>query len=290
MKPRTTSFSAGQARDIAVQGANGLLEATHWPAAGGAAKNAQLIVFLDGGNFVADNRAALNGFFESLRDALPDTVLLVPRYTLASERSFPAPLEDVYSVLAWSVQHKARLGWSGKHLVIAGIEAGANLAAAAALVARDRKGPRLDGQILMMPMLDPGLSSQSMRESTAEPGQHVVASRCALGYRGYLPNAADRSHPYATPLNSSRLKDLPPSLIFSAERDPLRDEAEAYAERLIASGVRTSLLRLPPLALEAQDARCECAHSAQVIAEISSFLGKLTSAQDAVQYSSIIQP
>jgi acetyl esterase/lipase len=114
---------------------------------------------------------------------------------------------------------------------------------------------------------------RSMREA----GQWLVVERCASGYLGYLPNAADRVHPYATPLNASRLKDLPPTLIFSADDDPLRDEAEAYGIKLIGHGVRTSMLRLPAIALEAQDARAACAAIAEVIVEIDAFLDALPS-------------
>ena len=262
----------GGARALRVQGADGLLDAVHWPARDAAAKSERLVVFLHGGNFMSENRDELEGFFEALRGDIPSLSILAPRYTLATESPFPTPLEDVYSVLRWATANKAKLGWSGRTLVIAGIEAGASLAAAAALVCRDRNGPRLAGQVLLMPMLDPGLSSHSMLGAAAEPGQSFAATRCASGYRCYLPNAADRMHPYATPLNSSRLKGLPPTLIFSADGDPLRDEAETYGARLIAHGVRTAVVRLPPIALDAKGARTECASSGQVVAEIAGFL------------------
>lgn len=256
---------------LRVRGAHGLLDAALWRGQG--ARHDELIVFLHGGNFLSDSSAGLEGFFRALRGNRPAAAVLAPRYTLATERPFPAPLEDVCSVLLWAVANKHRLGWSGKSLIVAGIEAGANLAACAALVNRDRHGPRLAAQILLMPMLDPALASRSMREA----GQLLAAGRCASGYLGYLPNAADRVHPYATPLNTSRLKDLPPTLIFSADDDPLRDEAEAYGIKLIGHGVRTSMVRLPAIALEAHDARAACAATGQVIAEIDAFLDALPS-------------
>jgi acetyl esterase/lipase len=257
--------------DIRVRGAHGLLDAALWR--GRSAPYDELIVFLHGGNFLSDSSAGLEGFFRALRGSRPGAAILAPRNTLATARPFPAPLEDVCSVLLWAGANQGRLGWSGKSLIVAGIEAGANLAACAALVNRDRHGPRLTAQILLMPMLDPALASRSMREA----GQWVAAGRCASGYLGYLPNAADRVHLYATPLNASRLKDLPPTLIFSADDDPLRDEAEAYGIKLIGHGVRTSMVRLPAIALEAQDARAACAATAEVIAEIDAFLDALPS-------------
>jgi acetyl esterase len=76
------------------------------------------------------------------------------------------------------------------------------------------------------------------------PDKARVFDECAAAYRGYLPHAADRSHPYASPLQSSRLKNLPPALILSADDDPLRDEAEAYGAKLINAGVRTTVRRM----------------------------------------------
>lgn len=261
-------------RHIAVAGAHAPLEAALWRQAGGE-KNDTLMVFLHGGNFIADGSGELVEFFDKLHAHLPALLILAPRYTLATASPFPTPLDDVYSVLEWARKHKTQLGWSGKTLVIGGIEAGATLAAAVALVSRDRHGPRLDGQILLMPMLDPGQGSRSMRESEAQADDGSAAARCASGYRCYLPHLSDRIHPYAAPLHSSRLKDLPATLIFSVDRDPLRDEAEAYGVKLIAQGVRTSVVRLPAVLPDVQAARTECAASAKVIAEMAAFLQTL---------------
>jgi acetyl esterase/lipase len=133
-----------------------------------------------------------------------------------------------------------------------------------------------------MPMLDPGLSTCSMREVKLDDGMAEVADTCAASYRGYLPNGADRTHPYASPLQSSRLKNLPPALILSAEDDPLRDEAEQYAAKLSAAGVGTTLKRLAPDSLEDSAARNECACKESALNEIARFLAALESpvAQD----------
>ena len=121
-------------------------------------------------------------------------LVLASSYTLATERPFPAAVEDAHAVLLWAKKNKAKLGWNGKRLVVAGIEAGANLAAVCALMSRDRGGPELAGQILIMPMLDPGLTTCSMREVKLDDGMAGVADTCAASYRGYLPNAR-RPHP-----------------------------------------------------------------------------------------------
>jgi acetyl esterase/lipase len=121
---------------------------------------------------------------------------------------------------------------------VIGEEAGGNIAAAVAMMARDRGGPPIAAQILIAPMLDPTLSTQSMQTA----GE--ASSECSKAYQAYLPFCADRTHPYAAPLLCSRLNDLPPALIFSTEGDPLRDEAESYGARLIGAGVKTQVVRL----------------------------------------------
>jgi acetyl esterase/lipase len=162
-----------------------------------------------------------------------------------------------------------------RELEVAGIEAGANLAAVSALMSRDRAAPQLAGQILIMPMLDPGLSTCSMREMPTCTDQAKLVNECAAAYRGYLPHAADRSHPYASPLQSSRLKNLPPALILSTDDDPLRDEAEAYGNKLIQAGVRTTVRRMPAAQLQDPNGRNECACQGQVLSEIANFIAAL---------------
>ncbi len=262
-------------RQLQLEGAAGPLEARLY--AGGAAGSRRdgLIVFFHSGGFVSGDLDDADQFLRHLASCPGQQLVLASRYTLASERPFPAAAEDAHAVLKWARKNRTKLGWSGKRLVVAGIEAGANLAAVAALMARDRAGPVLDGQILIMPMLDPGLSTCSMREIPVGASEACVAETCAASYRGYLPNAADRSHPYASPLQSSRLKNLPPALILSAEDDPLRDEAEQYGARLAACGVTTTVKRMDAAPLQDAMARNECACKSTALREIAGFLGTL---------------
>jgi acetyl esterase len=197
------------------------------------------ILLIHGGGFVSGSPDAIELVATRLADRL-SAVVLTPAYTLACDAPFPAAVEDVYAALQWTVDHASAGGWNASRLVIAGIEAGGNLAAAAAMMARDRGGPPLAAQILIRPMLDPSQSCRSMREGTADDAQ-----RCRSAYRAYLSSSADQLHPYAAPLASVRLAGLPPALIVTADDDPLRDEAEAYAANLIRAGVTTEVARLP---------------------------------------------
>ncbi|MES2299204.1 MAG: alpha/beta hydrolase [Pseudomonadota bacterium] len=260
---------------LQVSGAYGALEARLYASGPAGVRKDGLIVFFHCGGFVGGDLDESDGFLRHLADC-SGLAVLASRYTLASERPFPAAVEDAHAVLQWASKHKAKLGWSGKDLIVAGIEAGANLAAVSALMARDRGAPALAGQILVMPMLDPGLTSCSMRAMPRSDGALDLASSCAASYRDYLPNAADRSHPYASPLQSSRLKNLPPALILSTEEDPLRDEAEQYGEKLNCCGSVAFVKRLAAAPLQDPAARNECACRDAALSEIAAFIRTLS--------------
>ena len=262
-------------RDIEVRGELDAQAARIYTLEAMDSKADRLLVFFHGGGFAAGDLDESDQFLRALALRHPGMAILTTNYTLAAVRPFPAAVEDAHAVLLWAKKHKARLGWSGKQMIVAGIEAGANLAAVCALMARDRASPALAGQILIMPMLDPNLSTCSMRTMPACPDMVEVANDCAAAYRGYLPNASDRTHPYASPLQSSRLKNLPPALILSCEDDPLRDEAEQYGAKLIACGVSTTISRMPAAPLQEPGARNECACQAHALDQIDAFIKAL---------------
>ena len=263
-----------EVRELELSGAQGPLAGRLY-LAGTPVKRDTLIVFFHGGGFVDGDLQEADEFLRHLAACNEERAVLASNYTLATVSPFPAAVEDAHAVLLWTTKNKAKLGWSGKKLVVAGIEAGANLAAVCALMARDRAAPKLAGQILVMPMLDPGLSTCSMRQLNGCPDREKLSTDCAAAYRGYLPHAADRAHPYASPLRSTRLKNLPPALILSAEGDPLCDEAEQYGAKLINAGVRTTVRRMPPAPLQDPNGRNECACKVHALAEMATFLAGL---------------
>lgn len=263
-------------RVVSAQGAQDKLEAHLYAphSAGSSSHHSGLIVFFPYGGFISVDLEECDVFARML-SARTGWRILVSSYTLPAVRPFPAAAEDAHAVLKWAVRNKMRLGWDGSRLITSGIEAGGNIAAVSALMARDRGGPALTAQLLIMPMLDPGLTSCSMRSVAGQDGAARAAHVCAAGYRDYLPRALDRTHPYACPLQSSRMKGLPPALILSADDDPLRDEAEQYGAKLAAAGIRTTLKRLPPIVLEDPDARCSSVRKESALQEIEAFIAGL---------------
>ena len=133
-------------------------------------------------------------------------------------------------------------GGSTKRIVAAGHDAGGQIANVLAFIGRDRGDVRLAAQALFAPMLDPSLTRLG---DEARLASDISASECAACYRAYLPEASQRMHPYAAPLESSRLAGLPATFIVTAQNDVLHIEAEKYASRLIEAGVRTHVMRYP---------------------------------------------
>jgi acetyl esterase/lipase len=201
-------------------------------------------------------------------------------YPLSPAQPFPQPLEAVHAALEWLHRQRRKLKAERLPLLVAGEEAGGNLAAAAALAARDRCAPPLHGQVLLSPMLDACTATASLRDAHAgEPG-----CRWAEGWRRYLARACDALHPYATPGRAMRLSGLAPALLVTAADDPLRDETRAYAGRLRQAGVPVDevLLTAPTGWPQSHRAPGEAPWSAELGPPLRAFLQSRRAAVDDV--------
>jgi acetyl esterase len=162
-------------------------------------------------------------------------------YRLAPEHPYPAPLEDVYRALCWVVAHADELRIDKNRVAIGGDSAGGNLAAGAALLARDRRGPTIAHQLLVYPALDTDLDTPSYLKFAE--GYYLtrdVMKQCWSDYLGELLSAPPV---YAAP-RRAELRGLPSATILVSEYDPLRSEGEAYARKLADSDVSATLIRL----------------------------------------------
>ena len=168
----------------------------------------------------------------------PAAVVVSLEYPLAPAHPFPQAAEAGYAALSWIYRNRKRLGGVGAAVLVAGEEAGGNLAAAVGLMARDRQRPPLAGQILLSPMLDPCVGTASLRDADLDAGDCPWAS----GWASYLPRVDDASHPYAVPGTCLRLAQVPATLLITSRDDPFRDEALAFAARLRDAGVAVEQL------------------------------------------------
>jgi acetyl esterase len=198
------------------------------------------IVYFHGGGWVLGNLDGSDAQCRALTNATRCVTVSVD-YRLAPEAKFPAPAEDCYAATRWVAENAASLGCDPKRIAVAGTSAGANLAAVVPLMARDRRGPSIAFQVLVYPITDGGMNTRSYRENAE--GYFLTAASMAWFWKQYINDDSDRAHPYAAPINASDLRGLPPALVITAEFDPLRDEGEAYAERLRAAGVPVTCTR-----------------------------------------------
>ena len=166
---------------------------------------------------------------------------VLPDYRLAPEYPYPAALDDIDRVLAWLRAQGDALDLDTSLMAVAGDSAGANLAAATALRARDRGESRFSFQILLCPALDLVGEFPSRREFASGFGLEPETMSWSL--TAYTPDPAVRARSDVSPLRAASLAGLPPTLIATAEHDPLRDEGEAYAARLADAGVPVTAIR-----------------------------------------------
>ncbi|MFI5394205.1 MAG: alpha/beta hydrolase [Candidatus Binatia bacterium] len=199
-----------------------------------------MLVYFHGGGWVLGDLESHDGVCRALTNAVNCIVVSVD-YRLAPEHKFPAAAEDAYAAARWVAENAASLGGDPKRIAVGGDSAGGNLAAVAALMARDRGGPLLTYQLLIYPATDASYATASCRENGN--GYLLTVDMMRWFQNHYLRSDADRDDPYAAPLRAGDLRGLPPALVITAEFDPLRDEGEAYAARLRAAGVLADLKR-----------------------------------------------
>lgn len=199
------------------------------------------ILYYHGGGWVAGGIDTHDNVTRYLASVSSCVVVSVD-YRLAPEHPFPAAVEDAYAALQWVRANAEAIGADPQKISVAGDSAGANLAAVVSLLSRDKKGPEILCQALIYPVTD--LSSMST------PSYEQFAERFFLTREGmewfrslYVPNKEDWDDPYVSPLLSKDHRNLPAAVVITAQFDPLRDEGEAYAEKLRQAGVPVKLFR-----------------------------------------------
>lgn len=192
-----------------------------------------VLLFFHGGGWVAGSPRAYDGLSRSLAARARCLVASVA-YRLAPEHRWPAASDDALAATRWVSANARGLGADPERISVAGLSAGANLAAVTALRCRDEGGPPLLRQVLVYPVLDAEMELDSHRRNGS--GYVTTHDQIAWFWREYAPHAGDRVRPYVSPSRATDLAGLPTALVLAAEYDPLRDEAEAYALALRAAG------------------------------------------------------
>jgi acetyl esterase len=204
--------------------------------------NPPVLLWIHGGGFWMGNQLEDWDGTVSVIAAGAGVAVFSVDYRLAPEHPWPAAVDDSYAALLWVHDNAAELGVDGKRIAVGGGSAGGNLAAVVALKARDEDGPAIAAQLLFVPATDASDTVYPSDELFAE-GYILTSPNVQTMLEAYLPNPGDRLHPFASPLLADSHADLPPALVMTAQFDPLRDEGEAYGEKLRAAGVPVEVIR-----------------------------------------------
>lgn len=192
------------------------------------------LVYYHGGGWVIGNLDTVDVPCRMLANRAGCIVVSVD-YRLAPEHKFPTAAEDAYAAAKWVSENAASIGVDPERIAVGGDSAGGNLAAVVALMARDQGGPSIAYQMLIYPVTNHSYDTESYRDNAE--GYFLTKNTMVWFWNHYLRDEQDGKHPYASPLLEEDLSGLPPALVITAGFDPLRDEGEAYAERLKAAGV-----------------------------------------------------
>jgi acetyl esterase len=200
-----------------------------------------VLAYFHGGGWVIGDLESHDHLCRGLANGAGCVVVSVD-YRLAPEHVFPAGAEDCYAATKWIAENAAAIGADASRIAVGGDSAGGNIAAVVSMMARDRGGPAIKFQLLLYPVTDCALDTPSQKEF-AEDGYTLSRADMEWFWKNYLDPVTERNNPYACPLRAKNLKGLPPALILTASHDPLRDEGERFAERLIAAGVKATCTR-----------------------------------------------
>ena len=204
-----------------------------------AASPLPALVFFHGGGFVLGGLDMADRTCRALANDSGCVVISVD-YRLAPEHQFPAAADDAFAATSYVAEHAADFGVDPALIAVGGDSAGGNLAVVVALRARDAGGPALAFQLLIYPWVDFTDASPSMREYAAD--HFLTAETMDWFANHYAPAPIDRRQPWVSPSHAN-LAGLPPALVLTAECDPLRDQGEAYARRLVDAGVAATVKR-----------------------------------------------
>lgn len=220
-----------------VPGADGILRVRIYTPIEVASPVLPGLIYFHGGGFVAGSLDSHDAIARAMTNASGCRVVAVD-YRLAPEHPFPAALADGMAVTRWVADHAVQFGIDPQRLGICGDSAGATLAAVVCQQATATGQARLACQVLLCPIMDFCADTASRREYAH--GFFIDQATLDHDLKHYLGPGSDAADPRISPLRATQLAGLPPTCVYTAEFDPLRDEGAAYADRLRLAGVHTT--------------------------------------------------
>jgi len=208
----------------------------------GAADTLPAILYMHGGGWVLGNAGTHDRLVRDLATGANAAVVFV-EYDRSPEARYPVAIEQGYATAQWITTHGAELGIDPARIAVAGDSVGGNMAAALAIIAKQRGDVTFLHQSLYYPVTDAAQDTASYVEFAEGP--FLLAKSMAWFWDAYLPDVSQRAEITASPLRATLadLEGLPEAFVIVDENDVLRDEGEAYARKLIEAGVRTTTVR-----------------------------------------------
>ncbi|MDF2234584.1 alpha/beta hydrolase [Albimonas sp. CAU 1670] len=228
-------------RDITLPGPAGAIPARLYRPAPESAGPLPALVFFHGGGWVIGDLESHDGLCRRLAAGSGCTVIAID-YRMGPEHRFPAAVEDAEAAARAVHAQAAELGVDPGRLAVGGDSAGGNLAAVVTQAFRDKGGPALRWQMLIYPATDFAMDTPSQAEFAEG---HFLTGPLQRWFHSHYLDEADKADVRASPARAETLAGLPPAFVLTASHDPLRDEGEAYAARLVAEGVRVETWRVP---------------------------------------------
>ncbi|WP_309129766.1 alpha/beta hydrolase [Microbacterium sp.] len=208
----------------------------------GATGTLPVILYVHGGGWVLGNAGTHDRLVRDLATGAEAAVVFV-EYDRSPEAQHPVAVEQAYATARWVMTDGATKGLDASRMAVAGDSVGGNMAAVLAILAKRRGDVSFIHQSLYYPVTDAGQDTASYREFAE--GFHLRADAMAWFWDSYMPDVNARTDVTVSPLQASvdDLAGLPETFLVVDENDVLRDEGEAYGRKLIAAGVRTTLVR-----------------------------------------------
>jgi acetyl esterase len=208
----------------------------------GAKSPLPVVLYIHGAGWVFGNAHTHDRLIRELAVGA-NAAVVFPNYSLSPEAKYPIAIEECYAVFQWIAAEGGRHGLDPSRIALGGDSVGGNMSAAVTLLAQQRGGPGLSHQLLFYPVTDAAFDTASYQQFAS--GYFLRRDAMQWFWDQYTTDPRQRGEITASPLRASldQLRALPPALIITAEADVLRDEGEAYANRLRQAGVRVAAAR-----------------------------------------------
>jgi acetyl esterase len=200
------------------------------------------VMYFHGGGWVLNDKESFDRLIREIANGAGAAVVFV-EYSPSPEARYPIAIEEAYAATRWIAENGRSISVDPSRLAVVGDSSGGNMAAVVTLLAKDRGGPNIDFQVLFSPTVDASFDTPSYQQFAT--GYFLTRDAMKWFWNHYAPDVAVREQVTAAPLKTSveQLKGLPSALVITGECDPLRDEGEAYARKLMQAGVRVTATR-----------------------------------------------